>query len=157
MRHCIPYQCNAVIKLFQNSEAWLWKCYHVTINGSHLTFFAKVTQLWYNVILMTSSRHCKFNVTVTTYRRCYYNIHDMLWGGFTFYFEATLTQRCEFDVAISTLKQRYQHNIHNMPWVKLIIELWGKVGLTFWFDVVASTSLQRYVLDVHRCDLITTL
>ena len=79
---CIPGKCHKVVILFHNFEARLWKCYYMTIIV-HMWLFAKLTQRWWNVIIPASGRRCEFKVVVTKlYRRCRYNIRDMLWGEF---------------------------------------------------------------------------
>ena len=80
---CIPDKCHVVNKIFHNFEIRLWKCYHVTMNNLPFTFFVKLTQRCRNVVIPSSRRRYEFEVTVTTlYRRCHFNIHNMLWGDF---------------------------------------------------------------------------
>ena len=124
-RPCIPGKYQWVFTVFHHFEVRLWKCYNVTINGSHLVSFTKLTQRWCNVVIPTSRRRCEFDIAVTTlYRRCYCNSRDMMWGEFTI-------QRWG---NISTTLWIWRHSID--------------VGKTLWiwrcnFNVVATLSTEH--------------
>ena len=77
---CITGKCHIFMKLFKNLKTRLRKCYHATIKSPHFTFFVKLMQRWYNIVIPTSRRRCEFNIVVSTlYQVCHYNIHDMIW------------------------------------------------------------------------------
>lgn len=77
--HCVPEKYHAIVKLLNKFEVMLWMCYHVTMNGLHVTSFPKLTQNWRNNVIPTLRRRCEFDVLVTMlYWRFHYSIHDML-------------------------------------------------------------------------------
>ena len=57
------------INFFRKFKAKLWKCYHMTNNSPHFTFFAKPAQCWCNFVISTLRKCCKFDVTVATLYR----------------------------------------------------------------------------------------
>ena len=123
---CVPEKCIVVIDLFYNFEAKLRKCYHATMNNPHLTFFAKLTQPWFNVIILTSRRCCKFDFSVWTLHPTFSLQHR--WH---ILIEAKLPQRCKLDIVVSTLwRRRFEYNIHSILWVEPTIQRWSKVGPT---------------------------
>ena len=135
----IPDKCHTVItvfKLFHKYEARLWKCYHVTMNSSYFLLFAKLTQLWCNVVIPTSRRGCEFDAAVAMLYWCCHcniitcsgvNLLSSVEGnvGTRLWIDAivlVLWRPCEFDVTMSTSQQRCQYNVHSTPWDKLTIQ-----------------------------------
>ena len=166
---CIPDKCHVLNKPFHNFEASLWRCYHMTMNNSHFTFLTKLTQNRCNVLISTSRRSYEFNVAVIMlYRRCHYNIHDMLWGEFIIQIWGIVSTtleiwRLRIDIVktdVVNLTPRFNVEL-TLSIVHQELNLLSNVEATlkhrFDFDVVASTLLQRFVLIVQRCDVITTL
>ena len=137
-RPCIPDKCHVVIKLFHNFKARFWKCYHLTMNIPHLTFFAKVTQCWCNAVILRLKRCCGFDVAVVY---------------------ITFSQRYKFDVIVLTLWiWRFQccNNIVNATCIsRRELNILSSVDETLEkccnLDDVTSTSLQFW------CNVIITL
>ena len=75
-----PDKCHVVIKRFDNSEARLWKCYHVTLNSP---FFAKLKQhhnadvektLWVSMLWL---QLCVIVAIYPTLRQHWYNVVNL--------------------------------------------------------------------------------
>ena len=140
----------------------------MTMNNPHFTFLTKLTQNRCYVLISTSRRSYEFNVAVTMlYRRCHYNIHDILWGELIIQIWGIVSTmlgvwRLRIDVVKTLWTWRRNFNVElTLSIVHQELNLLSNVEATlkhrFDFDIVASTLLQRFVLIVQRCDIITTL
>ena len=84
-------QVPCFVKPFHNFDTRLWICYHVTMNGPHLTCFEKLKKRRRDIVnlklfdtaITTSIINCEVNLLLNV--------------------EVTPAQRCEFDVVVSTL------------------------------------------------------